>query len=125
MTGVQTCALPILTRNTPVSTIARLLGGVAAPDPAWICGRHRNDLEPVVRLRYPAVDEAVRWASNYGPAKMSGSGSCVFALLDDSLAESHQLNCQIHRQACLAHTPFAARDRKDSGSVDRAAHEIA
>ena len=79
---------PSLTRNTPISTIARLLGGVAAPDPAWICGRHRNDLEPVVRRRYPAVDEAVRWASNYGPAKMSGSGSCVFALLDDSLAES-------------------------------------
>ncbi|MCB1887947.1 MAG: 4-(cytidine 5'-diphospho)-2-C-methyl-D-erythritol kinase [Rhodocyclaceae bacterium] len=39
----------------------------------------RNDLEPVVRLRYPEVDRAIRWLERFSPARMSGSGSCLFA----------------------------------------------
>ncbi len=39
----------------------------------------RNDLEAVVRLRYPEVDRAIRWLEQFGPARMTGSGACVFA----------------------------------------------
>ncbi len=38
----------------------------------------RNDLEPVVRSRYPEVDRAMRWLSEFGEPRMSGSGGCVF-----------------------------------------------
>lgn len=38
----------------------------------------RNDLEAAVRSRYPEVDRAMRWLSEYGEPRMSGSGGCVF-----------------------------------------------
>jgi 4-diphosphocytidyl-2-C-methyl-D-erythritol kinase len=58
---------PELTRNTAPITIAGFLeaGG-------------RNDCEPVVRRRYPAVAEALAWASRFGTARLTGTGACVF-----------------------------------------------
>ncbi|MCB1929337.1 MAG: 4-(cytidine 5'-diphospho)-2-C-methyl-D-erythritol kinase [Rhodocyclaceae bacterium] len=44
----------------------------------------RNDLEPVVRLRYPEVDRLIRWLGRYAPARMTGSGACVFAPFADA-----------------------------------------
>lgn len=38
-----------------------------------------NDLEPVVRARYPEVEAAIGHLSRFGPARMTGSGSAVFA----------------------------------------------
>lgn len=38
----------------------------------------RNDLEPVVRRRYPDVDRAMRLLAEHGTPRMSGSGGCVF-----------------------------------------------
>lgn len=65
----QVFASPRLTRNTPVGTIASL-----ATTPL------RNDLEPVVRALFPEVDAALEWLARHaGTARMSGSGSCVFA----------------------------------------------
>jgi 4-diphosphocytidyl-2-C-methyl-D-erythritol kinase len=43
-----------------------------------------NDLEPLVRSRYPQVDRAMRWLSEFGAARMSGSGGCVFLKLADA-----------------------------------------
>lgn len=40
-----------------------------------------NDLEPVVRRRYVAVDAAIAHLSRFGPARMTGSGSAVFSVL--------------------------------------------
>ncbi len=40
----------------------------------------KNDLEPVVRSRVPAVNEAIEWLSRSAPARMTGSGSAVFAV---------------------------------------------
>ncbi len=57
-----------LTRNTPIMTIAGFLEGSG-----------HNDCEAVVRKRYPEVDRALGWLSRYGTARMSGTGSCVFA----------------------------------------------
>ncbi len=59
---------PELTRNTPP---------IKMPD--FAASTTRNDLESVVRLRYPEVDRAIRWLEQFSPARMSGSGSCIFA----------------------------------------------
>jgi len=65
----QIFAAPELTRDTPLTTIARFASGTPT----------RNDLEPVVRAREREVDAALRWLQSHAPARMSGSGSCVFA----------------------------------------------
>lgn len=37
-----------------------------------------NDCEPVVRRLYPAVDRALEWLGQYGEARLTGTGGCVF-----------------------------------------------
>lgn len=59
---------PELTRNSPIITIRAL-----SP------GQTRNDCEPVVRSRYPAVAAALDWMGARATARLSGTGSCVFA----------------------------------------------
>jgi 4-diphosphocytidyl-2-C-methyl-D-erythritol kinase len=63
---------PELTRDSPVITIRGFLatGG-------------RNDCEPVVRRRYPAVAEALDWVGRFAAARLTGTGSCVFAVMPD------------------------------------------
>jgi 4-diphosphocytidyl-2-C-methyl-D-erythritol kinase len=39
----------------------------------------RNDCETVVRARFPAVGEALDWLGRHAPARLTGTGSCVFA----------------------------------------------
>jgi 4-diphosphocytidyl-2-C-methyl-D-erythritol kinase len=46
---------------------------------AFFKGFGRNDLEPVVCARYPGVAEHLAWLRTFGEARMSGSGSSVFA----------------------------------------------
>ncbi|MBT8421181.1 MAG: 4-(cytidine 5'-diphospho)-2-C-methyl-D-erythritol kinase [Gammaproteobacteria bacterium] len=41
--------------------------------------RMGNDCEQVVRRRHPPVDAALDWLSRFGPARMTGTGACVFA----------------------------------------------
>jgi 4-diphosphocytidyl-2-C-methyl-D-erythritol kinase len=41
-----------------------------------------NDLEPVVTARYPVVLEYLDWLRRRAPARMTGSGACVFAEFD-------------------------------------------
>jgi len=59
---------PELTRNSPPTTMRGFLetGG-------------RNDCEAVVRARFPAVGEALEWLGRHAPARLTGTGSCVFA----------------------------------------------
>jgi 4-diphosphocytidyl-2-C-methyl-D-erythritol kinase len=65
---------PGLKRNSDSATIS----GFAA-DP-W--GFGHNDLEPVARQLCPEVGEACQWLGSQGlQARMTGSGSAVFALL--------------------------------------------
>jgi 4-diphosphocytidyl-2-C-methyl-D-erythritol kinase len=46
-------------------------------------GYGRNDLENVVRRRYPAVDVAFTWLARYGRPRMTGSGGCVYIEVPD------------------------------------------
>jgi len=39
----------------------------------------RNDCEAVVRNHYSEVNDALEWLSQYGLARMTGTGSCVFS----------------------------------------------
>jgi 4-diphosphocytidyl-2-C-methyl-D-erythritol kinase len=65
---------PALKRDSDSATIS----GFAA-DP-W--GFGHNDLEPVARQLCPEVGEAIEWLGSLGlQARMTGSGSAVFALL--------------------------------------------
>jgi 4-diphosphocytidyl-2-C-methyl-D-erythritol kinase len=59
---------PELTRNSSLITIR-----------AFFQGGTRNDFEPVVYARYPEVAAARQWLEQFAPARLTGSGSCVFA----------------------------------------------
>lgn len=68
-----------LTRQTPPMKIADFAAGSGLH-------RSRNDLEPVARARFPVVGAAIDWLGSYGPARMTGSGACVFAEMADEVA---------------------------------------
>jgi 4-diphosphocytidyl-2-C-methyl-D-erythritol kinase len=56
-------------------------------DVAGSCGAaFRNDLEPVVVARYPEVARHLAWLRERAPARMTGSGACVFAAFDSRAA---------------------------------------
>lgn len=38
----------------------------------------KNDLQVVATKLYPPIDEALQWLRQYGDARMTGSGACVF-----------------------------------------------
>ena len=69
---------PELTRNTPVITIR------AAFDPGGVSAT-RNDCEPVVRARYAEVADALDWLGKSAPARLTGTGSCIFAAFDSAI----------------------------------------
>jgi 4-diphosphocytidyl-2-C-methyl-D-erythritol kinase len=63
-----------LTRNSPIITIRDFFesGG-------------RNDCEPVVRARVPEVAEALDWLARLAPARLTGTGSCIFAACERAI----------------------------------------
>lgn len=62
---------PELTRDTPPIRI-----------PAFLSGAGGNDCEPVVRARYPVVGQFLDWLNQFGRARLTGTGACVFAAFD-------------------------------------------
>jgi 4-diphosphocytidyl-2-C-methyl-D-erythritol kinase len=60
-------AAPELTRNSKTITISSFSAGFG-----------RNDLEPVVCGRYAEVAAHLEWLRQFGDARMTGSGACVF-----------------------------------------------
>jgi 4-diphosphocytidyl-2-C-methyl-D-erythritol kinase len=70
---------PELTRNSPSMTMP----GLPLPGACGVFTMGRNDLEPVVTARYPAVRDALGWLECRGRARMTGSGACVFAVFTD------------------------------------------
>jgi len=56
-----------LTRDCEPITISRFLSGEG-----------RNVCEDVVKDHYPAVAESLSWLAQYGQARMTGTGACVF-----------------------------------------------
>ncbi|MCA1926044.1 MAG: 4-(cytidine 5'-diphospho)-2-C-methyl-D-erythritol kinase [Thiobacillus sp.] len=68
-------AAPELTRDTPPLKIAPFSAGMG-----------RNDLQPVVMSRHPEVASHVEWLKQFGDARMTGSGACVFAAFESESA---------------------------------------
>ena len=64
-----------MTRNSPPIKIRDFLAGMGS-----------NVCEPVVRRRFPVVAEALDWLGQYAPARMTGTGCCVFAAFDSETA---------------------------------------
>jgi 4-diphosphocytidyl-2-C-methyl-D-erythritol kinase len=64
-----------LTRNSPVTTIRDFLAGGV-----------RNDCTPVVRMRCAEIAEALDWLGQFGQARLTGTGACVFVVLPDEAA---------------------------------------
>ncbi len=79
----QIFAAEELTRNCDPLTIR-----------AFLSGSGGNVCEPVVRNLYPQVGAALDWLSQYGDAKMSGTGACVFAAFD-SLERAEEVKSRI------------------------------
>jgi len=81
---------PELTRSTKAMTIAAFsaLRDNAVRDgslaPPTLFGD--NDLEPVARRRYPAIEAAIAHLARFGLARMTGSGSAVFAAVPSESA---------------------------------------
>jgi len=63
-----------LTRDCPPITIRDFLAGAGG-----------NVCEPVVYKRYPQVAEAAEWLSHYSPARMTGTGACIFATFNSEV----------------------------------------
>ena len=59
---------PELTRDASRTTIRDFLAGGQV-----------NDCLPVVLKRYPEVEEAFRWLSQFAEARLTGTGGCIFA----------------------------------------------
>ena len=57
-----------LTRNSPAIKMADFLAGGA-----------RNDCEPITCDLYPEVEQALTWLTQFGQARMTGTGASVFA----------------------------------------------
>ena len=79
--GVPTAgvfAAPELTRDTETLKIEDFSAQLARGD----MSRFRNDLQPVVASRFPEVQRHLAWLAQHGEARMTGSGSCVFAAFE-------------------------------------------
>ncbi|BAS48632.1 4-(cytidine 5'-diphospho)-2-C-methyl-D-erythritol kinase [Aggregatibacter actinomycetemcomitans NUM4039] len=63
---------PHLPRNTPKKSLSQLL-----------MGKYANDCEKVVRDHYSEVEESLNWLVKYAPARLTGTGACIFAEFDD------------------------------------------
>ena len=85
---------PALTRDsTPLRIRDFLLpGGGQALSLRTLFDSARNDCEAAVRTLYPEVDDALRWLSRCGDARMTGTGACVFAPFAERGQAEHWLH---------------------------------
>ncbi|MCX2975029.1 4-(cytidine 5'-diphospho)-2-C-methyl-D-erythritol kinase [Halieaceae bacterium IMCC8485] len=70
-----------LTRNTSPIKMA-----------AFFEGNSRNDCQQLVRNLHKEVDNALNWLDNFGTAKLTGTGACVFASFDDKQSATSALS---------------------------------
>lgn len=73
---------PDLPRNTPKRSLSELLNA------KW-----QNDCEKIVKDLYPEVEQLLSWLLQYAPARLTGTGACVFAEFD-SEAKAQQVFAQ-------------------------------
>jgi len=96
---------PELTRNSPPTTISGYLSGSGV--------EATNAFEPVARARYPQVAAAFDWLGQFGRARLTGSGGCVFVEVG-----STQLAEEIVRRCPAAFTAHRAQGVTKSPLLD-------
>lgn len=62
---------PLLKRNSPVRSLESLLKQTFV-----------NDCESIARKRFREVEQLLSWLLEYAPARLTGTGACVFAEFD-------------------------------------------
>lgn len=82
---------PALTRNSPLAKITDYVcedsgDGVRRLSAARLLAGTRNDCEEVVRRLFRPVDAALAWLAREASARMTGTGSCVFAAFASAAA---------------------------------------
>lgn len=83
-----------LTRNTPITTFAAYRSQPA------LC---RNDCEPVAKVLFSPVAEALAYLNAFGSARLTGTGACVFMPLNASI-DAKQLLANAPCDGFLAHS---------------------
>ena len=84
-----------LTRDADTLTIARFL---KSDQFDYLDDQFSNVFEPIVTKKYPIIADAINWLSNYSQARLTGTGSCIFASFDSEkkaakvLEDLHQSN---------------------------------
>lgn len=94
--------------------------GLQATISCFAMGDEHNDCEPVVRSRYPEVARALDWLAVRGPARLTGTGACLFGWYAD----------QAQARAVAADVPspwraFVARGRNRSPLLEARSAEDA
>ncbi len=111
-TGVSTAAVfqdPALTRNSPITTIRDFLAGGS-----------RNDCAPIVRKRNGEIAEALDWLGEFGEARLTGTGACVFVGMPDD-ATARRAAARVPARW----TGYVVHGLNRSPLLDRLAHEAA
>ncbi|MCQ9120656.1 4-(cytidine 5'-diphospho)-2-C-methyl-D-erythritol kinase [Rodentibacter pneumotropicus] len=75
---------PALPRNTPKKALNKLLNSP-----------YENDCQKIVLNHYPDVEKALNWLLQYAPARLTGTGACVFT----------EFNNEADAQACFQQKP--------------------
>jgi 4-diphosphocytidyl-2-C-methyl-D-erythritol kinase len=96
---------PELTRNSPPITID-----------GFLASGGRNDCLSVVRRRFPEVAQALDWLGSFGPARLTGTGACVFTEV-----ETRESGLDIIRKLPPAFDAFLVRGMNDSPLLARVA----
>lgn len=79
--AVPTAAIfsdPELTRDTEPVRITDFSGALSGHLTGRIKGFGKNDLQDVATKLFPPVAQAIDWLRQFGDARMTGSGACVF-----------------------------------------------
>jgi len=80
---------------------------------ADFCRFGKNDLQPVVAKRFEPVAAAIEWLAQYGDARMTGSGACVFCAFPDEFAADAALRnvpqrWKAWKARAIAHHPLGS-----------------
>lgn len=70
-----------LTRNTPAVNMAAFCSYYSTQRELKQFGK--NDLQQVAIRLYPQIAKAIEWLAQFGDARMTGSGACVFCAFPD------------------------------------------
>ncbi len=70
-----------LERNSPPITLTDFMNG-----------KSTNCFEVIARKRYPVVDDLLNYLSTYAPARLTGTGGCIFAAFDNRETAYDALN---------------------------------